>query len=315
MRENSAERLWPLALSLKEKIEDAMRIVLFAYTVLAVASVSLAEAPLVTVNVNVVTNVVDDAKVAERAAAKKAAAKKAAAKKTAAEKAAAEKAAAEKAAAEAAAARAARIDAARKRSHAVIKQLIADMKPVPGKAYLLGRTEVTAEQWHAVMEPDVPFVGEAKLPVSGVSWNDCQEFIKRLNECREAKAEGVLFRLPTVKEWRHACLAGAKGNWGLVSPKKAGILDAMGWYAGNSGEHKYTVARKMPNAWGFVDMHGNVFEWCADTCPEYGGDFRVRVGGSFRATSEQCSGWFTNSANRQFSRYDDQGVRLLAERY
>ena len=89
----------------------------------------------------------------------------------------------------------------------------------------------------------------------------------------------------------------------------------MGWHVGNSGSRKSAVARKLPNAWGFVDMHGNVFEWCADTSPEYGGDFRLRVGGSFRTPSEQCSAWFANSANRQFSRYDDQGLRLVAERH
>ena len=244
-----------------------MRRVLFAFTVLAVASISVAEVPIVTVNVNIGTNVVDDAKAAERAAA--------------------EKAAAEKAAAEAAAARAARMAAARKRSHVVVKQLIADLKPVPGKEYLLGRTEVTVEQWHAVMKPDIPFVGEANLA----------------------------FRLPTVKEWRHACLAGAKGKWGFVAPKKVGKLEAMGWHAGNSGNRKSAVAKKMPNAWGFVDMHGNVYEWCADTCPEYGGDYRVRAGGSFRSMPEQCSASFPSSANRQFSRYDDQGCRLLAERH
>ena len=272
-----------------------MRRVLFVFTVFAAAFISVAEVPLVTVNVNVATNVVDDAQAAERAAA--------------------ERAAAEKAAAEAAAARAARIDAARKRSHVVVKQLIADLKPVPGKAYLLGRTEVTAEQWHAVMKPDVPFAGDATLPVSGVSWNDCQDFIKRLNERRETRAAGLAFRLPTVKEWRHACLAGAKGKWGFVAPKKVGKLDAMGWYVGNSGNRKSAVGKKMPNAWGFVDMHGGVFEWCADISPEFGGDFRVRAGGSFRSVAEQCSAWFTNSANREFSRYDDQGCRLLAGHY
>ena len=272
-----------------------MRRVLFAFTVFAVASISVAEVPIVTVNVNIGTNVVDDAKAAERAAA--------------------EKAAAEKAAAEAAAARAARMAAARKRSHVVVKQLIADLKPVPGKEYLLGRTEVTVEQWHAVMKPDIPFVGEANLPVSGVSWNDCQDFIKQLNERSETEAAGLAFRLPTVKEWRHACLAGAKGKWGFVAPKKVGKLEAMGWHAGNSGNRKSAVAKKMPNAWGFVDMHGNVYEWCADTCPEYGGDYRVRAGGSFRSMPEQCSASFPSSANRQFSRYDDQGCRLLAERH
>ena len=254
------------------------------FAVFAAISSIAAEPPLVTVNVIVATNTVNDTGADERAAAE-------------------------------AAERVARANAARKRSSAVIRQLIADMTAVPGKAYVLGRAEVTVEQWHSVMKPDVPFVGNGNLPVSGVSWNDCQDFIKCLNEREETVAEKLTFRLPTVKEWRHACLAGAKGKWGRVSDNAAGMLDAMGWYVGNSGSRKSAVAQKTPNAWGFYDMHGNVFEWCADTSPEYGGDFRVRVGGSFRSPEEHCTSRFVNSANREFSRYDDQGLRLLAEQH
>ena len=260
-----------------------MRAGFIGFAVLAAISSVAAESPLVTVNVVVATNTVKDAGADEWAAAE-------------------------------AAERAART-AAGKRSSDVIRQLIADMKSVPGKAYVLGRTEVTVEQWHSVMKPDIPFVGNGNLPVSGVSWNDCQDFIKRLNERGETSAEKLSFRLPTVTEWRHACLAGAEGSWGCVSTNAAGQLDTMGWYAGNSGNRKSAVAQKTPNAWGFYDMHGNVFEWCADTSPEYGGDFRVRVGGSFRSPEEQCTSRFVNSANRQFSRYDDQGLRLLAEQH
>ncbi|MBQ9431053.1 MAG: SUMF1/EgtB/PvdO family nonheme iron enzyme [Kiritimatiellae bacterium] len=261
-----------------------MRSVCFVFAVFATFLVAVAETPLVSVNVIVATNTVGDADAAAKAVAE-------------------------------VAERTARADAARKRSSVVVSQLIADMKPVPGRVYLLGRTEVTAEQWHSVMKPDVPFVGKADLPVSGVSWDDCQDFIKRLNERSETSAEGLSFRLPTVKEWRHACLAGAKGKWGLVTAKTVGQLDSVGWYAGNSGSRKSAIAQKTPNVWGFYDMHGNVFEWCSDTSPEYGGDFRMRVGGSFRSPSEQCAASFANSANRQFSRYDDQGVRLICERH
>ena len=259
-----------------------MRVGFIGFVLLAATSSVVAEPPLVTVNVIVATNAVNDAGADERAAAE-------------------------------AAERAAWADAARKRSSVVIRQLIADMKPVPGKAYALGRTEVTVEQWHSVMKPDVPFVGNGNLPVSGVSWDDCQNFIKCLNERAETATEKLSFRLPTVKEWRHACLAGARGKWGLISANAVGRIDTMGWYAGNSGSRKSAVAQKLPNAWGFCDMHGNVFEWCSDTSPEYGGDFRVRVGGSFRCPLEQCTARFVNSANRTFSRYDDQGFRLLAE--
>lgn len=261
-----------------------MKISVAVLGALAAVSAVGAETSLVTVNVIVATNTVNDADADAKTALE-------------------------------AAKRAARIDEAGKRSSTVVSEMIADMKSVPGKAYRLGRTEVTAEQWHSVMKPDVPFVGTANLPVSGVSWDDCQDFIKRLNERGEATAERLSFRLPTIKEWRHACLAGAKGKWGLAAANAPGQLDSMGWYAGNSGSRKSAVGQKAPNAWGFYDMHGNVFEWCSDTSPEYGGDFRIRVGGSFRSPAEQCESSFANSANRQFSRYDDQGFRILCEQH
>lgn len=261
-----------------------MRAGFIGFAVLAAISSVAAEPTLVTVNVVVTTNTVNDAGADGRADAE-------------------------------AAERVARTVAAGKRSSVAIGRLIADMKPVPGKAYLLGCTEVTVEQWHSVMKPDVPFAGDGNLPVSGVSWDDCQDFIKCLNEREETVAEKLSFRLPTVKEWRHACLAGAKGEWGCVLTNAVGQIDTMGWYAGNSGNRKSAVAQKTPNAWGFYDMHGNVFEWCADTSSEYGGDFRVRVGGGFRSPAEHCTSWFVNSANKMLSRYDDQGLRLLAEQH
>ena len=259
-----------------------MKISVFAFAAFVGVSAVCAEQPLVTVNVIVATNTLNDANADSNVAQEEAR-------------------------------RAARADEAMKRSSVVVSQLIADMKSVPGQAYRVGRTEVTAEQWHSVMKPNVPFVGKANLPVSGVSWDDCQDFIKRLNERGETSSERLTFRLPTSKEWKYVCLAGAKGKWGFASANTPGQLDSMGWYAGNSGSRKSAVAQKTPNAWGFYDMHGNVFEWCSDTSAEYGGDFRVRVGGSFRSPEEQCAASFANSANRQFSRYDDQGLRLLCE--
>ena len=260
----------------------------------AVASATAVGEPLVSVNVVVPTNTTVVVDASADASARKAARKAA-------------RAAAEKKAAQAA--------AARKRSSAVVKQLIADLKAIPGQGWLLGRTEVTVEQWHAVMAPDVPFVGKGDLPASGISWNDSQDFLKRLNARDEVVAEGLTFRLPTVKEWRYACLGGGKKKWGKVPDGAVGHPDNLAWHAGNSGAEKPVVAKKTPNVWGFYDMHGGVFEWCSDVSPDYGGDFRLRVGGSFRTPVEKCTAWFANSADRTFSRYDDQGFRVLAERH
>ncbi len=201
----------------------------------------------------------------------------------------------------------------RKLAERVVKGILDNMIKVPGTRYRMGRTEVTEAQWDVIMKTDLSVVREGTYPASGTSWDDCQEFIKKLNQVPAVKAAGLKFRLPTVAEWRYACRAGSRGNWGMLSTTEPGNLPEMGWYVDNSRKGKSPVAQKKPNAWGFYDMHGNVFEWCADVSAEYGGDFRSRVGGGYNSPAEQCAVKFVNSANRQFSNYSDQGFRLLAE--
>jgi formylglycine-generating enzyme required for sulfatase activity len=70
---------------------------------------------------------------------------------------------------------------------------------------------------------------------------------------------GWKLALPTEAQWEYACRAGSSGG-----PYAGPSLDALGWYIGNSGGKTHPVATKAPNAWGLHDMHGNVWEWCAD---------------------------------------------------
>ena len=123
------------------------------------------------------------------------------------------------------------------------------------KPYYMGKYEVTQEQWEAVMGKNPSASKGAKLPVNQVSWEDCHEFIKKLNE----KTNGE-YRLPTEAEWEFACRAGTTTAYSFgdnITPKDAiyGGL-AIGAPAG-IGSYK-------PNAFGLYDMHGNVWEWCED---------------------------------------------------
>ena len=123
------------------------------------------------------------------------------------------------------------------------------------KPFYLGRYEVTQEQWEAVMGDNPSRVKGAKLPVELVSWDDCQEFIKKLN----AKAnEG--YRLPTEAEWEYACRAGTSTAYSFgdnITPKDAN-------YAGSKIGKPVAVGSYKPNAFGLYDMCGNVREWCED---------------------------------------------------
>nr|WP_321419432.1 formylglycine-generating enzyme family protein [uncultured Methanomethylovorans sp.] len=134
-----------------------------------------------------------------------------------------------------------------------------------GQAYYLGKYEVTQAQWVAIMgDNPSKFEGDSN-PVEEVSWDDVQEFVKKLN----AKEGTDKYRLPSEAEWEYACKAGTTTKYSFGDNKSK--LGEYAWYSGNSGATRnsgttYPVGQKKPNPWGLYDMHGNVFEWCQDTC-------------------------------------------------
>ena len=170
-----------------------------------------------------------------------------------------------------------------------------EMVEIPGRNFKLGCTPVTQAQWEAVMgyNPSYFTYKGANRPVEQVSWDDCQEFIEKLNE-----QTGMNFRLPTQKEWEYACRAGSKGDYGLVEGGEEGDIDDMGWYDGNSDDETHPVAQKQPNAWGLYDMHGNVSTWCSDAS---GPTSHVVCGGGFNFDADSCTATYRNGCESDSS--------------
>jgi formylglycine-generating enzyme required for sulfatase activity len=135
------------------------------------------------------------------------------------------------------------------------------------------------------------------LPVEQVSWNEVQDFIRKLNE-----KEGTdKYRLPSEAEWEYACRAGTTTRYSFGDSESK--LGDYAWYRENSGgKMTHPVGKKKPNPWGLYDMDGNVWEWTQDTWyRDYDGaptdgsawesayfPLRVRRGGSWDSIAGSC---------------------------
>jgi formylglycine-generating enzyme required for sulfatase activity len=130
------------------------------------------------------------------------------------------------------------------------------------QGFYLGKYPVTQEQYQAIMGNNPSafkgfFKNNLKNPVETVSWDDAQEFCRKLSE-----KTGKKYRLPNEAEWEYACRAGTQtrhyfGDDGMK-------LGEYAWYRKNSDRKTHPVGQKKPNNWGLYDMHGNVLEWCED---------------------------------------------------
>ncbi len=221
--------------------------------------------------------------------------------------------------------------------------------------FFIGRTEVTQKQWREVMgktlademaqaKPGAMAFGEGDdYPIYYVSWNEAQEFVRRLN----ARHDDFVYRLPSEAEWEYACRAGTTGRF-------YGKLDAIAWYNETSGRTRlngppilgtevgkvyakrllenggraHQVATKAPNAFGLYDMSGNVWEWCEDTShPNYEGapadgsawiadgssKTRVVRGGSWSNDLSNLHSSYRSGADPDV-RVDQHGLRVAAQK-
>ncbi len=189
------------------------------------------------------------------------------------------------------------------------------------KGFYLSATEITQKQWLAAMGLPAPckFKGD-DLPVESVSWNDCMDFVNKMNETEKKE----IYRLPTEAEWEYACRA--KSTQKYCCGDDAAMAGEYAWHFDNSNNSTHPAGSKKPNAWGLYDMHANVWEWCMDNYAKYmpfdlidprgpvlnssPDDKKVIRGGGWYNPSNGCTS-SNRDAAAQGRRSSDIGMRLL----
>ena len=196
------------------------------------------------------------------------------------------------------------------------------------KGFYMQTTEVSQRQWNNLMGNNPSFFKDSgdDCPVEQVSWNDVQQFLKRLNQAEQTDK----YRLPTEAEWEYACRAGTKTPFSFgkcLTTEQANYNGNFPFTACQKGEYRKkptSVKAFPPNAWGLRGMHGNVWEWCQDWLGDYvvgavtvplgpvSGSLRVIRGGGWNSYAKAC-----RSGNRSGSEpskwFANLGFRLVRE--
>ena len=189
-------------------------------------------------------------------------------------------------------------------------------------SFYMGKYEVTQAEWVKIMGSNPSYFKNCdQCPVEQVSWDDVQEFLKKLNA-----QTGKKYRLPTEAEWEYAArggaVAAATGQYFIYAGSND--IGQVAWYRENAGSKTHPVGGKKANQLGIFDLAGNVWEWCSDWYGTYPtaaetdpkgaatGEFRVLRGGSWYFNAQYC-----RAANRNYLeptlRLNSIGFRLVLQ--
>jgi len=183
-------------------------------------------------------------------------------------------------------------------------------------SYRIGKYPVTQAQWVAVMGTNPSHYKGDNLPVDNVSWNEAQEYIRRLNSIT-----GGNYRLPTEAEWEFAARGGTRSQNFKYSGSNN--INDVAWHSANSNNSTQPVGSKSPNELGIYDMSGNVWEWCNDVFANYtstaknnptggsSGIRRVLRGGGWFNEPNACRVTYRNE-NMPDNKFSTFGLRLAS---
>ena len=196
------------------------------------------------------------------------------------------------------------------------------------KPFYMGLFEVTQKQWELVMGSNPARYKGDMRPIENVSYNmirgssagaqwpasnavDADSFLGRLRA-----RTGVAFDLPTEAQWEYACRAGTTTVYSYGDSAAGAYM----WYNDNSDSQTHEVGAKLPNPWGFYDLHGNVWEWCLDWYGDLlfgvdpngssSGSSRVERGGSCYNYASICTSSYRYNSSPS-SAYSSCGLRLV----
>ena len=181
------------------------------------------------------------------------------------------------------------------------------------KDYYMGETEVTQALWYAVMGQKPTSDGSAwsdtkglgdNYPAYYISWNDCQEFISKLNQLT-----GLTFRLPTEAEWEYAARGGHKATL-QTQYSGSNTIDDVAWYTSNSSSSTHEVAGKAANVLGLYDMSGNMYEWCNDWYGSYSSSQQTNPTGPTNGSNRVLRGgsWYNGATYCRVAYRDNYSV-------